>query len=153
MATLDRRQYLECIDRLGRKQPVGHGDDTTTAGGEDPGNLREHLERAGQVLNRDRDENGVEACVVPRQCRVLVQVPDAGFVQSRVGIQFPLVHTVARHMPVADLVWQVRDPRRHQVEDTVRRLQDLTVILCQRGDGDVVDMGRESRFDVKVRVR
>jgi len=75
--------------------PVAEGDQEDAARPADAGDLGQNLDRAGEVLDRDGDGDGVERGVGVGQRRVGVEVVDHAVVEARVAGELGGVHAEA----------------------------------------------------------
>ena len=67
-------------------------------------------------MNPDTDQYGIVARILFGQVRHIVQVLDEPAIEARVGREFLCVHAVADDLGIGDVVRQVADPARHEVE-------------------------------------
>ena len=89
---------------------------TRAAGAQHARDLAQHRDRLLQILHRDADHRRVDAVVVERQVRVLVQVLHEPAAEARVRRQLGCVHAVADDLGITDLRRQMADPAAHQIE-------------------------------------
>ena len=86
-----------------------HRDGHATSRLKHAGEIREHLDRPGEVLDRHGDHSAVERPIPERQSRFGIQIVDNALIQTRVGCQLLGVHAETRHMPIRG-VGQMRNP-------------------------------------------
>ena len=135
--------------RLGREAAVREADHRRGAGAQHARDLGQDGHGALEILDRDADQCGVDAGRVERQARLGVEVLHEMPGQARVGGEFGRVQAVAGDAGITDLVRQVADPTRHQVEDVAARRDDLPVEVGDRPDGGGIDMGHGARLRVE----
>ncbi len=135
--------------RLGREAAVREADHRRGAGAQHARDLGQDGHGALEIPDRDADQCGVDAGRVERQARLGVEVLHEMPGQARVGGEFGRAQAVAGDAGITDLVRQVADPTRHQVEDVAARRDDLPVEVGDRPDGGGIDMGHEARLRVE----
>jgi hypothetical protein len=120
-----------------------------------PRRLREHLDRAHQVVDRHAAQHGVEIGSLERQRRFGIEVSDDTFGRHRIGLELGGIHSEDDEF--GRLRWKVGHPRRHQVQHASGPASpadtEVGVELAHGRDGSLVDMRHQAGGQVKARVR
>ena len=102
-----------------------------------------------KVLHRDGNEHRVERGIVVRQVRLGIQVVNHPRIQARVGRQLIGIHPQASHVPVSLILRQMRNPRRHEIQDPFVAGKHLSIVVRECRDGDIIDVRDQPRLGVK----
>jgi len=138
--------------RLGGKTAVREGHHEGRAGLQHAQHLTHRRDRLLEVLHRHADGGAVETAVLERQRGQAVQVLHDAAAQARVGLEFRPVHAEADDATIDDVVGQVADPARHEVEQDVARREALAIDVGDGGDRAIVDVGDEPRLRVEQQI-
>lgn len=134
--------------------PVAERDQEDAARPEHAGDLDHHLDRPGQILDRDGDQDRVERRVRIGQRRVGVEVVDRPAGQPRVAGELDGIHPQSRHPAEQETVdrREVRYPRAHQVEHVAAGSDVSRDRGRHCGDRAVIDVLDEPGVRVEHRV-
>ena len=105
------------LGRFGEEHSIGKGHDHLPGWSGDPQQFGCNCFWVLQVLPAGHDQGGVHECIRQGKRLIDVEILNPVAVESGIGRQLLGVEAMADHPLVVDLVWQVGDPRRHQVED------------------------------------
>jgi hypothetical protein len=114
--------------RLGGKAAVGVADQEATAGPEHPPHLGEDFDRPGEVLDADAAQRGIDPAIGQGQARVAVQVLHESARQPGVGVKLGRVHTMADHRAQRQVVGQVANPARHEIEHVAAGRDSIAIV-------------------------
>ena len=140
------------VDGLGGEHAVGEGDDEDAVVLEDAVDLPEGLHRAGEVLDGDGDDHGVEGIVVEGELDAAVDVVDDVGGEVWVVDHFGGVKAEADHLGLGVAGGPVGTPTAHEVEDVGVGGDEVLEEAAHGGDGAVVDVDDEAGIGVEVAV-
>ncbi len=146
---IERAPDCHCFHR---EAAVREADHERRAGDQHAADFGEHRYRPLQILSTDAAQPSIEGALIEGQCCLAVEIPHEPAVQARVGGELVGVHAVAHDLGILDIVGQMTDPARHQIENAAAVGERGAVEAGQRRDSTRIDVGDQSRRRVEGKI-